>query len=86
MAVIAIAGTQVGRLFGRAEGEAVVTQYTAVFHADGKLEETFTYKINAEGKRFLYRYWEAPLANKELGLCSGRVAGHRCTSMAPTGI
>jgi kynureninase len=37
-AVIAIAGTQLGPLIGAAEGEAVVTQYTAVFHADGRLE------------------------------------------------
>ncbi|TRO56191.1 DUF2207 domain-containing protein, partial [Candidatus Bathyarchaeota archaeon] len=65
--VIALAATQMENIIGAAEGEAVVTQYIAVFHADGLLEETFTYKINAEGKRFLYRYWEAPLANKDLG-------------------
>ena len=64
--IIAIAGTQLGTVIGGAEGEAVVTQYTAVFHADGRLEETFTYKINEEGKRFLFRYWEAPLSAMEL--------------------
>ncbi len=64
--VIAVAATQVSNLFGAAEGDAVVTNYTAVFHSDGRLEETFTYKINVADKRFLYRYWEAPLSNKEL--------------------
>ena len=58
---IAIASTQIGSFLGFGEGEAVVTQYTAVFRSDGTLEETFTYKVNAEDKRFLYRYWEAPL-------------------------
>jgi uncharacterized membrane protein len=66
-ALIALAGSQIAPLLGAAEGEAVVTQYTAVFHANGRLEETFTYKINEDGKRFLFRYWEAPLSNKDLG-------------------
>ena len=35
------------------EGDAVVSDYSAVFYSDGTLEETFTYKINVEGKRFL---------------------------------
>ncbi len=43
------------------EGEAVVSDYSAVFYADGTLEETFTYKINVEGKQFLYRFWETRL-------------------------
>jgi hypothetical protein len=64
--VLAVATTQVSNLFGTSEGDAVVTNYTAVFHADGRLEETFTYKLNVDGKRFLYRYWQAPLSNKEL--------------------
>jgi len=64
--VIAVAGTQVVNYFSH-DNDAVVSQYTAVFHADGTLEETFTYKINVKGKHFLYRYWEAPLANKDLG-------------------
>ena len=39
------------------EDEAVVSDYSAVFYSDGTLEETFTYKINVEGKRFLFRFW-----------------------------
>ena len=65
--VIAFVGTQVENLIGVAEGDAVVTQYTAVFHADGILEETFTYKLNVGDKKFLYRYWEAPLSTDDLG-------------------
>lgn len=60
--------TLTGIIISSLEGEAVVTQYTAVFHADGTLDETITYKINAEGKHYLYRNWEAPLANKHLGM------------------
>ena len=44
------------------EGDAVVSDYSAVFYADGTLEETFTYKINVEGKKFLFRFWETRLA------------------------
>ena len=40
------------------EGDAVVSDYSAVFYSDGTLEETFTYKVNVEGKRFLFRFWE----------------------------
>ncbi len=40
------------------EPDAVVTDYSAVFYSDNTLEETFTYRINVEGKRFLFRYWE----------------------------
>jgi uncharacterized membrane protein len=65
--VIALAGTQVENLIGLAEGDAVVTQYTAVFHADGLLEETFTYKLNVGNKKFLRRYGEAPLSTDDLG-------------------
>lgn len=65
-AIIAIAGTQVATMISGSEGEAVVSQYTAKLYADGRLEETFTYKINANDKHFLYRYWEAPLSLDEL--------------------
>jgi len=44
------------------EGDAVVSDYSAVFYSDGTLEETFTYKINVEGKRFLFRFWEDQLS------------------------
>lgn len=47
------------------EGEAVVSDYSAVFYADGTLEETFTYKVNAEGKKFLFRFWETRLSLEE---------------------
>jgi uncharacterized membrane protein len=43
------------------EGDAVVSDYSAVFYADGTLEETFTYKVNVEGKKFLFRFWETKL-------------------------
>jgi uncharacterized membrane protein len=65
--VIAVAGIQVENLIGAIEGDAVVTQYTAVFHADGLLEETFIYKLNVGSKRFLPRYGEAPLSTDDLG-------------------
>ena len=48
------------------EGDAVVSDYSAVFYSDGTLEETFTYKINVEGKRFLYRFWEDQLSTSPL--------------------
>ena len=63
--VIALASTQIRSLFDW-EGDAEITDYTAVFRADGTLEETFTYKINVEGKQFLYRYWEDDLLNEEV--------------------
>jgi len=44
------------------EGDAVVSDYSAVFYSDGTLEETFTYKINVEDKRFLFRFWEDRLS------------------------
>ncbi len=40
------------------EPEAVVSDYSAIFYSDNTLEETFTYRINVEGKKFLFRYWE----------------------------
>ena len=48
------------------EGDAVVSDYSAVFYSDGTLEETFTYKINVEGKRFLFRFWEDQLSTSPL--------------------
>ncbi len=48
------------------EDEAVVSDYSAVFYSDGTLEETFTYKINVEGKRFLFRFWEDQLSTTPL--------------------
>ena len=48
------------------ENEAVVSDYSAVFYSDGTLEETFTYKINVEGKRFLFRFWEDQLSTSPL--------------------
>ena len=48
------------------EGDAVVSDYSAVFYSDGTLEETFTYKINVDGKRFLYRFWEDKLSTSSL--------------------
>ena len=65
--VIAVAGTQVENLIGVAKGDAFVTQYTAVFHADGLLEETFTYKLNVGNEKNIIRYWEAPLSTNDLG-------------------
>jgi hypothetical protein len=61
--VIAFVGTQLASIIIEFEGEAVVSEYHAVFYGNGILEETFTYKINTEGKRFLFRYWEVPLIN-----------------------
>ncbi len=63
--VIAVASTQIGALFN-SEGDAEITDYKAVFRADGTLEETFTYKINVEDKQFLYRSWEDDLVNAEV--------------------
>ncbi|MBT5643212.1 DUF2207 domain-containing protein, partial [Candidatus Bathyarchaeota archaeon] len=48
------------------EGDAVVSDYSAVFYSDGTLEETFTYRINVEGKRFLFRFWEDRLSTIQL--------------------
>ncbi len=48
------------------EGDAVVSDYSAVFYSDGTLEETFTYKINVEGKRFLFRFWEDRLSMTQI--------------------
>jgi hypothetical protein len=48
------------------EGDAVVSDYSAIFYSDGILEETFTYKINVEGKRFLFRFWEDRLSTSPL--------------------
>jgi uncharacterized membrane protein len=48
------------------EGDAVVSDYSAVFYSDGTLEETFTYKINVDGKRFLFRFWEDQLSTSPL--------------------
>jgi uncharacterized membrane protein len=48
------------------EGDAVVSDYSAVFYSDGTLEETFSYKINVEGKRFLFRFWEDQLSTSPL--------------------
>jgi hypothetical protein len=53
--IIAFAGTQIASIIMEFEGEAVVSEYHAVFQGNGILEETFTYKINTEGKRFLFR-------------------------------
>jgi len=65
--VIAVAGTQVENIIGVSEGDAFVTQYTAVFHADGMLEETYTYKLNVGSKKYIIRYWEAPVSTNDLG-------------------
>lgn len=48
------------------EGDAVVSDYSAVFYSNGTLEETFTYKINVEGKRFLFRFWEDRLSMTQI--------------------
>ena len=48
------------------QGEAVVSDYSAVFYADGTLEETFTYRINVPGKKFLFRFWEDPLVASDV--------------------
>lgn len=44
--------------------DAVVSEYSAVFYADNTLEETFTYRINVPGKKFLFRYWELRMFNE----------------------
>jgi len=41
--------------------EAYVSEYVATLSPNGTLVEDFTYRIDAGGKRFLYRNWEAPL-------------------------
>ncbi len=47
------------------EGDAVATEYSAIFYSDNILEETFTYKINVPGKKFLFRFWEDRLVTSE---------------------
>ncbi len=49
------------------EEEAVVSHYSAIYHSEGILEETFTYKLNTPGKRFLFRFWEDPLVQSDTG-------------------
>ncbi len=48
------------------QDDAIVVNYTAVFHSDLVLEETYTYKINVPEKHFLYRYWKTRLAYEPL--------------------
>lgn len=59
--VIITAGLVLFANFGSlnlSQPEAVVEEYSAVFYSDNILEETFTYRINVPGKKFLFRYWE----------------------------
>ncbi|UCD44646.1 MAG: DUF2207 domain-containing protein [Candidatus Bathyarchaeota archaeon] len=46
--------------------DIVVEEYRATFHADGTLEEEYTYAVRVQRFRMLYRNWEAPLSAEPL--------------------
>ena len=48
------------------EEDAYVINYTAIFHSNLVLEETYTYQVNTLNKHFLYRYWEVKLSEEDL--------------------
>jgi uncharacterized membrane protein len=53
-------------IFSYKQDDAYVTNYTAIFHSDLVLEETYNYRINEPGKHFLYRYWKIYLSTLPL--------------------
>ncbi|MCW3990898.1 MAG: DUF2207 domain-containing protein [Candidatus Bathyarchaeota archaeon] len=48
------------------DDSAYVESYRAVLYPDGRLEEEFTYRLNEEEFRMLFRLWRAPLSLEPL--------------------
>ena len=54
--------------FANNQADVYVSNYTAVFHSDFVLEESYTYKVNVPEKHFLYRFWEIRLSLEQLNI------------------
>jgi hypothetical protein len=50
------------------DDSAYVESYRATLYPDGRLEEEFTYRLNEEGLRMLFRLWRAPLSLEPLDM------------------
>jgi uncharacterized membrane protein len=48
------------------DDSAYIEKYQARFYPDGRLEEKFTYQLNQDGFRMLFRSWRAPVSLKSL--------------------
>jgi uncharacterized membrane protein len=49
------------------EGDAYVESYRVEFYPNGTLEEDYSYRLNTNENRFLFRVWDAPLSTSDPG-------------------